>query len=66
MHVKVKPISGKMKSKVKEHGGVWNLIQRKDGKADIETLKGVHCGGKYPYGTWVEEGKDVEPLEEVS
>jgi len=55
-----------MKSKVKEHGGVWNLIQRKDGKADIETLKGVHCGGKYPYGTWVEEGKDVEPLEEVS
>lgn len=66
MKIKIRGLTAKMKSKVKEFGPWWNAqTQLRPGEEVlITTTKGVHDGGREPYGIWVRVGQDIEVDEE--
>jgi hypothetical protein len=63
----IKPLTKKMKDKIKQFGNIWRISNLSDdpNKIMIETMGIVHCG-KYPYSRWVIIGVDIEIVENIA
>lgn len=62
--MRIKPLTHKMKNRVREHGDEWDLMIR-DTNGFVEywlISPATHRGKSEPYAVWVVEYKDIEVL----
>lgn len=68
MKLRIKPLTHKMKNRVREHGDIWNVrpaLWVRDTK-EINITVPPNSGEDYKYGIWVTPGKEVEIVEEIN
>jgi len=63
--MKIKPLTHKMKNKVREHGPYWEPLLTPYARKDLLLISPMcHLGVDEPYCVWVMPGKDIEVVVE--
>lgn len=62
MIIRIKPLTHKMKNRVRERGEWWRIATEKDGK-HLLVVPPESDDNSWRYGAWLTEGKDFEILE---
>lgn len=58
--MKIKPLTLKMKNRVREHGDDWYIVFRDERAGLICISPERHRGTYMPYMAWVKPGRDVD------